>query len=332
MVRADRVDGAVGKPRPQRRTVARAAQRRLEPALGVEPAEVDLGQVQVMGGDVAGHRQSFGLRRAHQRDALGRRQPGDVNAALRLPDQGEDRRQRHRLGSDGNPRQPEPRGDFPVVRDPAPGKVRILWPQPDRMPESRRILQRPQQHLRVDERPVGLRERHAAGLGQLAHLGQRLAGKSHRQRPDRVDVRAIGQPRALLEHFDETGLVERRVGVGGAGEAGHAAGHRRVHLRFQRRLVFESGLAQPRGEIDQSRRHDAAGGVEHASGLPARRRRADRHHLAGGEVQRGGAIDPVPGVDEPAVGDFDFHDLRFRRRCVIRPASTSRPSAPRCRR
>jgi hypothetical protein len=54
----------------------------------------------------------------------------------------------------------------------------------------------------------------------------------------------------MLEHLHQAGLVQRRVGVGRAGKAGHAAGDRRLQLRFQGRLVFEPGLAQARGNID----------------------------------------------------------------------------------
>ena len=67
-----------------------------------------------------------------------------------------------------------------------------------------------------------------------------------RQRTDRMDVRLVERARAVLQHLDETGLVERRIGVGRAGEAGHAAGDRRAHFRFERRLVFEARLAQAR--------------------------------------------------------------------------------------
>ena len=48
-----------------------------------------------------------------------------------------------------------------------------------------------------------VRERDAARFRQLAHLRQRLAGKAHRQRADRMHVRTVQRPRAVPEHFDE---------------------------------------------------------------------------------------------------------------------------------
>ena len=116
-----------------------------------------------------------------------RRQPAQVHAHAGLAHEREDRRQRDRLGDRRNRRQAEPRRDLAVVRDAAAAEVRILRPQPDAIAEGRRVLHRAQQHLRVDERRVGLRERDAAGLGELAHLGQRVALRAARsaRRPDR---------------------------------------------------------------------------------------------------------------------------------------------------
>ena len=78
-----------------------------------------------------------------------------------------------------------------------------------------------------------------------------------------------------MQHFDEPGLVERRIGVGRAGEAGDAARRRGLHLRFQGRLVFETRFAQARGEIDEARDIRSARGVDRAVGAPFARRVAD---------------------------------------------------------
>ena len=138
------------------------------------------------------------------------------------------------------------------------------------------------QHLRVGDRHVRLREGDAAGFGELGHLGEALARELHGQRADRVDVRALERLRAPAQHVDEARLVERRIGVRRAGEAGHAARHRGVHFRFERRLVLVARLAQPRREVDEARRDDQALRVDGAVRLcracrkSCRRRRTRR--------------------------------------------------------
>ena len=136
------IDRAVGEARAQRRAIAGAAQRRHEAALRVEPADVDVAQMQMMHGDVAGHRQLVLLRGAHHRDAIGGRQPGKMHARTGLADEREDRRQRDRLRGSGNRGQPETRRHLAVVRDAAAGEMRILRTQPYAVPERRGVLQR----------------------------------------------------------------------------------------------------------------------------------------------------------------------------------------------
>ena len=181
VVGAHDVDRAVGEPGAQRRAVARAAQRRHEVALRIEPADVDVAQMQVMHGDVAGDRQPVLLRGAHHRDAVGASTGGTGARARRS-------RGRARRSSPARSSRPtvgiageaEARRDFAVVRDAAAREMRVLRPQPDAVAERRRILHRAQQHLRVGQRRVGLRERDAAGLGELAHLGQLRALRGRR--------------------------------------------------------------------------------------------------------------------------------------------------------
>ena len=201
--------------------------------------------------------------------------------------------ERDGLGARRNRRQSQPHGDLAVVRDAAPGQMRVLRPQPDVIAEGRGVLHRAQQHLRVRQRRVGMRKGDAARVGELAHFGDGVAPESGRKRADRVHVSQVERARAMLEHLHQAGLVQRRVGVGRAGEAGHAAGDRRLQLRFQRRLVFEAGLAQARRKIDQSGADDQPGRVDHPVRVPSRRRRADRRDLARGDEKRGLAIDAV---------------------------------------
>ncbi len=153
-----------------------------------------------------------------------------------------------------------------------------------------------------------------------------------------MDIRQVERASAVLQHLDQTRLVEGRIGVRRTREARHPSGHSRVHFGFERGLVFEARLAQPRGQIDESGADDKSARVDRAFRCPARRRRAHRNHLAPGNVDRRDAVDAVFGVDHAAVADLDLHPSAGNRRgedgahVVSSPRECStRPSAPRCR-
>src|SRR5215470_1338731 len=193
------------------------------------------------------------------------------------------------------------------MRDAAAGEVRVLRPQPDSEPESGGVLQGAPEDLRIGERNIRLRERDAAVIAELRHLGEPLPRELRGERADRIDPRQIEAGGATGEHLDEARLVERRIGVGRAGEARDAAGDGREHLRFERRLVLESGLPQPRGEVDEAGRDDEARSVEHALRLEPPRGRANADDAPTGNVEIGRAGDAVPRVNEPAVLDVELH-------------------------
>ena len=88
------------------------------------------------------------------------------------------------------------------------------------------------------------------------------AGEPDGQRADRMDVRLVERASAVLQHLDQARLVERRIGVRRTGEARHPSGHRGVHFRFERGLVFEARLAQPRGKVDESGADDQSARVD----------------------------------------------------------------------
>ena len=152
-----------------------------------------------------------------------------------------------------------------------------------RVAEGRRVLQRAVQHQRCrGSGDVGLREADAAGLGELGHLGQRLARRAHAS-ARRADRRAPGcrLRGAELEHLDEARLVERRVGVGRADEARHAARDRRAPSRTRASpSCSRPGSRSRADEVDEARRDDQRRarrcvrvGVEvGAAPLPTRRR------------------------------------------------------------
>ena len=260
-----------------------------------------------MDGDVAGHCKPLPLRCAHHLDAFGRRQPADVHLHAGAASEREDRRQRDGLRGRRNRWQAEARRNFTFMRDAAPAEIRILRPQPYAVAERRRVLHRTKEHAGVDERRLGLREGDTAGLGELAHLGELDALERTRQRSNRIDVRLVERPRAVLQHLHEPRHVERRIGVGRARKARHAAGDRRLHFGLQRRLVLEARLAQARRQIDEPGAHDQSCRIDHAVGPPSGRRGAERRDLPVGDIQRADAVEPVPGIDDAALLNLDLH-------------------------
>ena len=266
VVGAGAVHRALFQPARKRVAVALAAQRRLQAAVGVDVTEIAVAQVQMMNADIAGHRQSLALGGTHHFDRAGGRQATDVHARARRPHELEQGRKRNRLGERRNAREPEPRGDLAVVRNAAFREPSVLGAQPHRKAEGCGVLQRPPQHLGIRNGRVRLRKGHAAGLGELRHFGEPLAFELHGERTNGIHARARQRLGAPAQHVDQPRLIERRIGVRRTGEARDAAGEGCFHLRFERRLVFEARLAQPRREIyEPGRRHQSLG-VDHALG------------------------------------------------------------------
>ena len=132
---------------------------------------------------------------------------------------------------------------------------------------------------------VGLAEADAAGLGELGHLGQRFAGEAARQRAERKDAGEVEIAGAELEHLDQARLVEHRLGVGRADQAGDAAGDRRRELRLEHAFVLVARLA--------------AGARTGRPGPGRRPRRAASSVRSGVKSARR----PCAGGDDAAVGD-----------------------------
>ncbi len=280
--------------------------------------------MQVMHGDVAGDGQSIALGRAHHVHGEGAGEPAHVHARTRFAHQLEDRRQRDRFRGRRNAGQPQTRGHLAVVRHAETCEVRILRPQPDAMAEGRGVLQRPLQDLRVDDGPLRVRERHASGFGELAHLRDGLARESDGQCTDGIDACLVERARTVLEHLDQSGLVERRIGVRRTREARHAPRHCGGHLRFERSLVLEPGLAQTHGEIDQPRRDDHAAHVERAIGAPPAGAAIDTRHHAIGDEQRRLPVDALRWIDHASAADLDLHE--FPARMLMTAMRTAMPN------
>ena len=187
-------------------------------AVGVEVGGIHFRQMDVMNADVTRQRQAVVFGTPHHLDAGTAGQAGQVNARAGFPHQQQDGGQRDGFRRHRYRRESQPRGDNTVVRDTLARQMGVLRTQPDRQLESLGVFHRAQQHLRVDQRRVGLAERDAAGLGELGHFGDALALQFLGQRADRVHARPRHVFGTELEHFDQAGFVQRRVGIRRTGQ------------------------------------------------------------------------------------------------------------------
>ena len=217
------IDGAVCKSGAQRVSVAHLPQRWRQSHGGVEVADVDVGQMELVDADVAGDRQALGLGAPHQFHARRAAQAADVHPSAGVAHQFEQGVERDGFGNHRHAAQTHAGGQGPLGGH-AAAQVAVLSAQPGGVAKGRGVLQRAVQHQCVVQRDLSVREADAAGLRQFGHLGQHLAGQPPCERSQRIQVRLVEVARAKLQHLDQAGLVQRRVGVGQAHQAGHAAG------------------------------------------------------------------------------------------------------------
>ena len=231
VVRADRVDRC--RRRAPRRSASRSrwlAQRRHEAAIAGRSRRCRA-RTGAGGGSptsqVTGTPRAFAS--AHQRDAL-RRSRAAPGARARRSRAASSRMVRERDGlGDHRESAARPRrvATSPSCATPPRASAASCGRSQTGKPKVAAYCSALKQHVEVGERRVGLREGDAARLAQLGHLGEALALQPHGERAERIDARAVRAPaRATLEHLHQPGLVERRIGVRRAGEAGHAAGDR----------------------------------------------------------------------------------------------------------
>jgi hypothetical protein len=91
----------------------------------------------------------------------------------------------HRHAGEAQPRGERPAGGHALAQ------VDLLGTQPDGIAEGGRVLHRALQHLRVQQRHLGLAEADAAGLRELRHLGEHLAAEVAREGAQREHARLV---------------------------------------------------------------------------------------------------------------------------------------------
>ena len=171
----------------------------------------------------------------------------------------------------GTPDRPSRVATAPLAATPLPSQ-RVLRPQPHGVAEGGGVLQRALQHQRVAQRharPARSR-RSRPRSARPSRSAPRLA-RPRVSAPSGNSRHAVSLRGAELEHLHQARLVERRVGVGRADQAGDAAGRGRRASRS--RSMPSCSWPGSRRRAARSTRPGAtmqAGGVDRALGARSR--------------------------------------------------------------
>ena len=123
--------------------------------------------------------------------------------------------------------------------------------------------------------PAVVGEAERAGVGQLGHLGQRVAGEAAGDRGEEADRDARLAPRGLAQRAQHGRIVDDRVGVRHRDDGDEAAGRRGARAGVEVLLVLLARHAQVHVRVDEAGEHVAALAVEHLGAL----RRGERAGL-----------------------------------------------------
>ena len=140
-------------------------------------------------------------------------------------------------------------------------------------------------------------------------------------------MRQVERLGAVLEHFHEARLVQRRIGVGRTGEAGHAACHCGAAISDSSVALYSKPGSRSRADRSIRPGHDhQAGGIDQHVGVETGGRFADGDNFAGGDKQVRLCVDAVARVDQPAVLDMNLHLIQFPANMLITAMRTAMPN------
>ncbi len=162
---------------------------------------------------------------------------------------------------------------------------------------------------------VGEPER--AGVAQLGHLGQRLAGQPTRDRGQEADRHARLAPRWRAQRAQHRRGVDHRVGVRHRHHGDVAAGRGGAGAGVEVLLVLLPGRAQVHVRVDEAREQVPALAVDHLDAVGGQRAgRAELGDLAAAHEHVVRRVDPAARVEH--VGAADQQVGGRRRPCVER--------------
>ena len=262
--------------------------------------------MQAVDAHIGRHRQAVGLGLGQQGHAGRAADAADMHTRARGTHQLEQRVQRNGLGRHRHTAQAQT-GRQRTAGGHASAQPAVLRTQPDGVAEAGGILQGAQQDLGVGQRHLRLAEADTAGLRQFNHFRQRFPLQGPRQRAQRKHARLVQLLRTELEHLDQAGLVEHRIGVGRADQAGDAAGDGRRQFAFEHAFMLITRFAQARRQVHQARRHDAAGGINGPVRREVGQRTFERDDAPGGNRHIAHFVEAGSRVNDAAVFNEDLH-------------------------
>jgi hypothetical protein len=182
----------------------------------------------------------------------------------------------HLFGDRGVAGQPEPRRHGALVHHAARDERAIFRVRHHGRVDELRVLEHAAHHVAVHDRLAVVAERDRARRQQRGHLGHHLALEALGGRGDRVHAHGRILSGAIDDVVGGGGVVIDGLGVGHARDRREAARGRRAPARADALLVLLARLAQVAVQVDEARRHPAAGRLDHErvvdAQLPADRR------------------------------------------------------------
>ena len=196
------------------------------------------------------------------------------------------------------PGEPEPRGHLALVHDAAARERRVLLVQAQDPAREPLVLQRLAQDPGAVHGLAVVGEAERAGVGELGHLGQRLAVEAARDRGHEADRDAGLAPGRLAQRAQDRRGVDDRVGVRHRDDRDVAAGGGGAGAGVEVLLVLLARRAQVHVRVDEAREQMAALAVEDLGAvrrLEACRARRSRRSRRRGRARRAARRCPRAG-------------------------------------
>src|SRR6516225_10137000 len=197
----------------------------------------------------------------------------------------------------------------------------------DGLVEHLAVFHRAPHDLGADDRRAVVGEGDGAAFDESADLGEFLAVSALGDGADGKDVGVAGAFGLQIDELRRRLAVQRRLGVGHAGDGRDAAGQRRRRAGADRLVLLAARFAQVDVHVDQPRTDDLVGGVKGAIGL----RRGMRPHaedVLAANPQVANLIEVLSGVDDPAVADAEGNHNRLFYAIAATGTATPPDSAP----
>ena len=224
VIGADTIDRAVGQACQARFHIAPAAQRRAHFEVRVEAAQAFVGEREMMRADLRGHAHLAQFCPANDFHAAAAGNVHHMDPPAGGFGQQDVAADHHIFRRAGHAGQTQQQRNEPLVHHAPLGQFAHFGMIENWAVEHQRIFERPPHQFGVVNRRPVVGETDRAGLNELAELGKFLPFAIFADAGDDVHVALIGPRRLMLNEFDAGLRIDRRLGIGHAGDRGKSAG------------------------------------------------------------------------------------------------------------